>query len=57
MLPSVQGGTILTSPDGQAWRPLDSGTTQDLYGIIWDGNQFIVVGTNGTILAANKLLA
>ena len=38
-------GTILTSPDGITWTSQSSGTTGNLNGITWNGNQFAAVGS------------
>lgn len=47
------GGAILASPDGVEWTPRDSGTIQRLYGGIWDGQRYIVVGDGGTVLTSS----
>ena len=38
------GGTILMSPDGMAWTPRYSGTTEDLYAVAWNGDVFVASG-------------
>lgn len=47
-----EGGAILTSPDGTGWTPRDSGTTQRLYGALWDGTQYLATGEGGLMLAS-----
>ena len=37
-------GTIFTSLDGVTWTPQTSGTKNSLYGITWNGAQFVAVG-------------
>jgi hypothetical protein len=48
------GGTILRSTDTATWTQIDSGTTQDLYGIAYTGSGFgggfVAVGDQNTIL-------
>ncbi|WNS42084.1 hypothetical protein [Paenibacillus sp. MMS20-IR301] len=44
------GGLILRSADGKTWTKMKSGTSEYLTGIIWDGQQYIVVGNKGTYL-------
>lgn len=39
-------GTIVTSPDGKAWTVRNSGTTEDLAGIVFGNNKFVAVGFN-----------
>jgi len=34
------------------WRTLNSGTSEDLYGVTWNGAKYVVVGSNGTILVS-----
>ncbi|MGE5590769.1 MAG: S-layer homology domain-containing protein [Bacillota bacterium] len=46
------GGAIFTSPDGSAWTPQTSGTTQSLLGVAYGGGRFVAVGYGGTILAS-----
>jgi len=43
-------GIILTSSDGIAWTPQNSGTTAHLNGICFGQNCFVAVGVDGTIL-------
>jgi hypothetical protein len=38
------GGTILTSTDGESWASAVSGTTSDLYDVLYTGNMFVAVG-------------
>ncbi|MEI6861142.1 MAG: immunoglobulin domain-containing protein [Verrucomicrobiota bacterium] len=38
-------GTILTSTDGLSWVPRNSGTAANLLAVVWDGAQWVVVGT------------
>lgn len=48
------GGTILRSTDTATWTQIDSGTTQDLYGVAYTGSGsgggFVAVGEQNTIL-------
>ena len=37
-------GAILTSPDGAAWTPRESGTNAWLYGVAYGNNTFVAVG-------------
>jgi uncharacterized delta-60 repeat protein len=46
------GGTILTSPDGRTWTAQQSGTTNWLVAVRWDGRQYLAVGDQGTILTS-----
>ncbi len=39
------GGIILTSSDGVTWYPRNSGTTASLLAVVWDGAEWVVVGT------------
>ncbi|MEN6460939.1 MAG: X2-like carbohydrate binding domain-containing protein [Syntrophomonas sp.] len=45
-------GTIVTSTDYNSWNLQNSGTSKNLFGIIYTGNQFVAVGDNGTILTS-----
>jgi hypothetical protein len=45
-------GTILTSPDGTAWTPRTSGTTNTLAGVVFANGRFVAVGQSGTILTS-----
>lgn len=45
-----RGGKLLISKDGVHWEEKDSISAEDLEDIVWDGKQFIIVGTGGTIL-------
>lgn len=45
-------GTILTSPDGVAWTTRTSGVTNNLYGVVFSGSQFVAVGVDGLVLEA-----
>ncbi|MEF2967854.1 hypothetical protein V3851_18650 [Paenibacillus sp. M1] len=44
------GGLILRSPDGKVWTKVQSGTSEYLHDLIWDGKQYIAVGNKGTYL-------
>ena len=48
-------GTLIRSVDGGAsWTPpISMGTTHWLYRVRWIGNQFVVVGENGTIFTSS----
>ena len=52
-------GKILTSPNGKDWTFRNSGTTLDLYGMIYgassSGNTYVGVGKNGTILQSGVI--
>jgi len=52
-------GKILTSPDGIHWTFRRSGTTKDLFGMIYgassSGNTYICVGKDGTILQSDMI--
>ena len=41
---------IATSTDGRNWTLQTSGVSENLYGIIYDGTQFVATGNNGTII-------
>jgi len=41
-----QDGLVKTSPDGIAWTPRTSGTTEDLNAISWNGTTLVAVGYN-----------
>lgn len=43
-----QMGTIVTSSDSTAWTESDSGSKLTLTRIIWDGNQYLVIGSDLT---------
>ncbi|MGG3836644.1 hypothetical protein ABEV00_06400 [Paenibacillus thiaminolyticus] len=45
-----RGGKLLISKDGVHWEEKDSISAEDLEDIVWDGKQFIIVGTGGTVL-------
>ena len=48
-------GVILNSPNGlaDAWTDVSTvNAPQSLKGVTWDGNQFVVVGSNDTILTS-----
>ena len=45
------GGTILVSTDsGQTWTSVQSGTTENLMAINYNGSEFLIVGNNGVYL-------
>ena len=39
-------GTIVISPDGKGWTVTNSGTTEDLAGVVFGNNKFVAVGFN-----------
>jgi hypothetical protein len=43
-------GTILTSPDAVNWSSRKSGTRNELFGVVYARDTFVIVGDNGTIL-------
>jgi serine/threonine protein kinase/photosystem II stability/assembly factor-like uncharacterized protein len=45
-------GSIMTSPDGLTWTQSVSPTTENLFGLFWDGHQYLAGGDHGTILAS-----
>ena len=45
-------GTLLTSPDGTTWNPIDSGTANKLNGVTYGNETFMTVGDNGTLLTS-----
>lgn len=45
-------GHILTSPDGATWTQQIFENSNPLNGVAWSGNQFVAVGSSGTILAS-----
>ncbi|MDX2412615.1 MAG: hypothetical protein QNK16_09835, partial [Woeseiaceae bacterium] len=45
-------GTILNSADAVAWTEQPKPLNNDLNDITWDGSQFVVVGSNDTILTS-----
>ena len=47
-----ESGGIMTSPDGKAWTPQTSSTTNSLLGVAWDGHQYLAGGDRGTILTS-----
>lgn len=47
------GGAIYTSTTGTtsgSWVSRSSGTTANLYSVVWTGQQFVAAGSGGTIL-------
>jgi hypothetical protein len=42
--------TILTSPDGVSWASKNTGVTNDLRGLAYGNNSFVVVGAGGSII-------
>jgi hypothetical protein len=46
------GGYIETSKDGTTWTIQNSGTSKDILSIAFGQNQFVTVGSNGTILTS-----
>jgi hypothetical protein len=44
------GGLIIQSKDGKSWTRLESGTYQNLNGVLWDGKQYYIVGDRGVFL-------
>ena len=47
-----EGGTILTSPDGVAWTPRNSGTGQWIVSVAYGGDVFVAVCEVGTVLTS-----
>ena len=45
-------GTIQTTADGSSWVSRTSGTTVALTSIIWDGSQFVAVGSGKVLVSA-----
>jgi len=43
-------GTVLTSPDARTWTTSSAGVQQNLNAACFGQNQFVAVGTNGTIV-------
>lgn len=43
-------GTVMTSPDGEAWLNHDAATSFDLHGIVYGGGRYVTVGDYGVIL-------
>ena len=48
------GGTILTSSNGNSWTPQTSGVSANLHGVTCDGAHCIAVGDHGTIIASTN---
>lgn len=42
------GGAIYSSPDGLTWTAQNSGTKDNLWGIVWTGTEFVAVSDNAT---------
>ncbi|CAH8771622.1 hypothetical protein [Paenibacillus dendritiformis] len=51
-----RGGKLLISKDGVHWEEKDSISAEDLEDIVWDGKQFIIVGTGGTAARSDSSL-
>lgn len=47
-------GMIRISSNGGEWKTVNSGTTNDLNKVVWNGKKFIVVGENGTIITSSN---
>ncbi|WP_276356231.1 WD40/YVTN/BNR-like repeat-containing protein [Cohnella caldifontis] len=45
-------GKMATSPDGVNWTSQNSGTANELNGVVFAGSQFVAVGAGGTILTS-----
>ena len=45
-------GIILASPDGVSWTLRNSGTSRDIYGVVYAKGLFVAVGERGTILTS-----
>lgn len=52
-----KGGTILTSPDGQAWTARTSGTTEWLTAVTYGAGKYVAVGGAGTILISSDAVS
>lgn len=47
------GGVILAgNADGSEWTPRNSGSVERLYGALWDGSRYIVVGDGGLLMTS-----
>jgi len=46
-------GKIYTSTDGASWTERTSGTTEDLYGVVYSNGTIIATGDNGTVLRSS----
>lgn len=49
---SLLNSVIYTSPDGEIWTLRNSGESQILWDITWDGGVYIAVGNGGTIITS-----
>ncbi len=45
-------GKVVMSTDGIVWNSEASGVKARLHGVIWGGNQFVVVGDSGIVLTS-----
>ena len=51
-----KNGTLLRSPDGSQWTPVNVGTTTWLYRVRWLNQQLVVVGQGGVIFTSTDCL-
>ena len=49
-------GVILVSHDGKQWRPVPSGTLEEMNRVVWDGDDFVIVGNNGLVLQSEDAM-
>jgi len=47
-----EGGTILTSTNGQSWTPRSSGTTDFLYDVNYGNGKFVAMSDTGTVVTS-----
>jgi hypothetical protein len=52
---SGPGGFIVSSPDGVTWTNLASGVSSGITSIAYGNNQFVAVGSGGTVLQSGNL--
>ena len=51
----VDGHVIRTDDDGETWTPVNSPTDKHMYGIVQDGDRWLVVGEKGALLLFNPV--
>ena len=49
-----QGRIYLTEDTGVSWQPVDSGTHEHLYDVVYDGQRWLAVGAGGVLLASDQ---
>lgn len=47
------GTIIVTFDGGDSWKLVQSGTTQSLWSVAWDGTNFVAVGEGGIVLTSS----